>query len=98
METITIIKLKKCGWCGSEFIPRHNRQTYCTENGTYCKDEARKEQNRLARSRYYYKNYDSINGLGNSNLTEHMAIIKDKPNFSLEHRLIISEKERLKIC
>ncbi|MEA4956888.1 hypothetical protein SDC9_07431 [bioreactor metagenome] len=91
METITIIKLKKCGWCGSEFIPRHNRQTYCTENGTYCKDEARREQNRQSRLKYYYK-YGNTKTIGTSNLTQHK-----QDNFLLEAQLIQKEKQRIGI-
>lgn len=91
METITIIKLKKCGWCGSEFIPRHNRQTYCTNKGTKCKTEARREQNRKARMKYYYT-YGGTETIGNSNLTQHK-----QDNFLLEAQLIQKEKQRIGI-
>lgn len=91
METITIIKLKKCQWCGSEFILKHNRQTYCTNNGTKCKKEARREQNRKARLNYYYT-YGGTKTLGTSNLTQHK-----QDNFLLEAQSIKKEKQRIGI-
>lgn len=91
METITIIKLKKCKWCGNEYIKTSNRQEYCKENGTYCKDEARKEQNRQARLKYYYQ-YGGTKTIGTSNLTQHK-----QDNFLLESQLIQKEKQRIGI-
>ena len=97
METITIIKLKKCAWCGSEFIPQHNRQTYCTENGTYCRDEARREQGRKARLKHYNTYKDILSeeqryGLGGSMIGGHM-----NNNVNEEYRIVHKEKIRLKI-
>lgn len=88
METLEhiIIKLHKCKWCGKEYIKTHNRQEYCTENGTYCKDEAIKEQKRNC---WYNNNYKNTKTLGNTNLPLHIH-----KNTTKEHNAILTEMRR----
>lgn len=59
--------IAKCQWCGKPLRKKFPNQKYHRGN---CEIEARREQVRLARSRYYFKNRDSSNGLGNCNLSK----------------------------
>jgi len=91
---IEIIKLKKCNWCGGEFIKEHNRQVYCSDN---CRKHARAEKNRGYFRKYYHK-YKKIMtekqrcGLGSGFLSMHR-----NENFDQEFIAIRKEMQRLKI-
>jgi hypothetical protein len=91
-ESIKIIKLKKCKWCGTEFIKKHNREEYCSqEHRKYARQEQKLEYNR--RYRKIIIKDDNYYGLGSGGLGQHM-----NNNFNIEIKLIKKEKQRLNIC
>ena len=91
---VKIIKLKKCNWCGSEFIKKHNRQMYCSD---YCQKHSRAEKNRSYFRKYYHKNKKIMAdkqkcGLGSGYLSMHR-----NKDFNQEFIAIRKEMKRLKI-
>jgi hypothetical protein len=93
-ESIKIIKLAKCRWCGEEFIKQHNREEYCSDGH---RKYARQEQNRQHRINHYHKYKDTMHeeqkyGLG----TGYLSCNRQE---KYEDELIMVEKEirRLKI-
>ncbi|MBZ9569988.1 hypothetical protein KQY27_00245 [Methanobrevibacter sp. TMH8] len=89
-----IIKLKKCKWCGKEFIKKHNREEYCsTEHRKY----ARQEQLRINSRKFYHKYKDLMDeeikwGLGSVFLSAHR-----NNNFVSESLAIKREKQKLNV-
>ena len=75
----------KCQWCGKPLRKKHKNQRYHKGN---CETEARKEQIRLARSRYYFKNRDSSNTLGNCNLSKVFILSKQDKEVRAEMKRI----------
>jgi len=88
------IKLKKCNWCGREFVKKHNRQVYCSD---FCKKHARQEKNRGYFRKYYHKYKEIMTekqrcGLGTGYLSMHR-----NDNFNQEFLAIRNEMKKLKI-
>ncbi len=74
-----------CKWCGKPLRKRYNSRKYHVK----CEKYAREEQNRINRSKYYYKNRDTSNSLGSSNLTENY-----NPNPVKELEVVEAELKR----
>lgn len=93
-NTITIIKISNCSYCGSEYIKKHNRQTYCCEECSYY-GSLEKTNNRVRRYRIKKRKnfgYESVKNLGGGHLGPN-----PKSSFEEEHRVVKNEKRRLRL-
>ena len=84
----------KCKYCGKTFTKNHHRQLYCSKT---CSKNAKREQDRNAWTRWYYKNKDLLKqkpkwGLGSGTLGPHMH-----NDWNKEQKVIETELNRLKL-
>lgn len=90
----TRISIKKCAWCGCEYIALHNKHVskFCSKKHAYYS----KLQSNLNSVRKYQKSYTHPTNqawLGNSNLKAHL----NTNNWSEELKMVQNEFKRLKI-
>jgi len=76
----------KCSYCGKTYTKKHGNQKYCT---TKCAEQAKEEQDRHHKLRWYYKNKKRLNTtrLGTHNLSEHRHKDTDKEQKAVEYEL-----------
>ena len=83
--------MSKCHYCGAEYQKKHFNNKYCSDK---CRRNAKREQNRTAWFKWFYKNkeriYDTM--LGTGSLGEHCS-----PDFETEAILVKNELKRLKL-
>ena len=84
--------MSKCAYCNKEFVKPHFNSKYCSDD---CRSNAKREQDRKAWFRWFYKNkkriYDTM--LGTGSLSEHC-----QSDFEVEAVLVKNELRRLGLC
>jgi hypothetical protein len=76
----------KCEYCNKTYEKKHGNQKYCSKE---CAEQAKEEQDRHHKLRWYYKNRDRINKtrIGTRNLSEHRHKDPEKEQKAVEYEL-----------